>query len=177
MDTPGTIDISEMERDQLTKNGNKEQNKHHRSRRGRSWSFGSYSTITTVDETRDLSQHEQSASTTPSVLWGGGAPLEVNVPTIALVTKKTSSVFHHFGEMTNQSQCKTHSTPIDLDLMEDYYEYENSQNKTDTDEAKTFLVTREESYRPLIQNKNWLDPCREPEDQVQLPVRFTRFEI
>jgi hypothetical protein len=178
MDAPVTAnvrDTCEGKRDQC---GHQEHHQRHRSVRARSWSLGSYSTITTVDETSDFSKQEQSICSTPSIFWGGGAPLEVNVPSIALVTTRTSSTSHqHVRGMANQSKYRTYSTPIDLDLMEDYYEYKKPQKKTDTGEAKSSFVSGEEFCLPSMRNTNWCNSSGGPELRTHLPQRLRRFEI
>jgi hypothetical protein len=91
-----------------------------RSSRARSWSLDSYSTITTADETEDVSVHDH-RSVSSSVKWENGSPVELYIPTCASLAGRINNSIIQRNSTTPEDQ---YSTPIDLDLMDDYYNYE-----------------------------------------------------
>ncbi|KAG7347363.1 hypothetical protein IV203_016068 [Nitzschia inconspicua] len=161
---------------QLLKQDGQDRNQQQCCERARSWSLDSYSTIATADVTRDFSEQEHSFCIIPSVIWEGNTPVEINVPSFPL-SRATNKLLQQHKTKTHDDYC--YSTPIDLDLMDDYYKYENSQETTGSQFSKddSFLTEEDESAKPLIRSKVCRNPSGGLEEPLQLPERFTQFEI
>jgi hypothetical protein len=178
---------------------------HHRSARARSWSLDSYSTISTADETRDISAQDRSVCS--SVVWEGDTPIEINVPFFSRNILRPSqhsrqhTSSHFFGDclceesMQRTRGRKSHisqSTPIDLDIMDDYYNYEWNHGKSVSNQTSAPQPIKsyddddddddddEKISRPLT-HLTRKAPGRNSSGGLEclahLPERFTRFEI
>jgi hypothetical protein len=110
--------------------------------RARFWSLDSCSTITTEDETRDVSVPEHQSVSSP-VVWEGGNPVELSLPTVATACNCLGKTVQNEPEDPIM-----YSTPIDLDIMYDYYQYE--QNTKDVENSYS-----ETENSPSKQNPNF----------------------
>lgn len=156
--------------------------RYHRSCRAGSWSLDSYSTITTADETRDFSeQQELSVHSSASVVWEGNTPVEVSVPSCPFLNDPSSRLPQSFLDLPTKEN-NAYSTPIDLDLMDDYYKYESIQNTTEYPyPTPKFEIEKnqmnDERPRPLVRNKICRNSSGGLEGLAHLPERCTRFEV
>ena len=176
---------------------------HHRSARARSWSLDSFSTITTADETRDISVQDRSVCS--SVVWEGDTPVEINVPSFSSNNNLLGHSHHsrrhgsgsgHFcGDFfweepmlpsrgkPSHNTIVTQSTPIDLDLMDDYYKYERNGGNRDPSQtppstpSKMDLDEDDGMPPPPPRKAPGRNSSGGLEGLAQLPERFTRFEI